>query len=893
MRNNLESPIQPKVFHHIVTTGPPCFARPRRLAPDKLRVAKDEFEYMLQMGICRPSSSPWASPLHLARKKTGDWRPCGDYRRLNSQTVADRYPLPNIQDCTLALHGSSVFSKLDLERAFMHLPVHPEDVPKTAVTTPFGMFEFMKMPFGLRNASQTFQRFVDSIVRDLPFIYTYIDDWLLFSKSRAEHLRHLDIVLQRLHDHGLSINVEKCQFLQDSIDFLGYTISSKGISPMKDKVSAIESYPRPKTVAELKRFLGMINFYHRFCPHLADIQSSLHISSTKNDQRPVEWNSDMLEAFEKCKQTLSADTLLVFPDPDATLSIMCDASQTAIGGAIHQTKNDRLYPLAFFSRKLRPAELNYSTYDRELLSIHETIRHFSYILEGRTFSIYTDHRPLIYAFTKSSERMSPRQIRHLSYISQFSTDIRHVKGLENTPADALSRVDTILKSPILPTDIASAQNSDEELANLLSSNSTSLRLQRLRLDSCTLICDTSRGIIRPFVPTPLRAVIFRHFHGISHPGARATARLISERFVWPSMQKDIKHWSRHCHHCQSSKIHRHEKSPLVPFLKPNARFACIHIDVVGPLPNSNGFVYLLTCIDRFTKWIEALPMTDQMAATVATTFFNGWVSRFGTPITVVADRGRNFESSLFHQVSSLLGIEIRHTTSYHPQCNGLVERSHRSIKAALMSRLEDSRSDWYYELPIVLLGLRSVVKPDIGATPSELVYGTTLRLPGELLEKSTQNVNAPTIDYVVKLRSLFDRVRPADTNWHSSQKVFSNPALHSASHVYLRFDGVRHSLQRPYTGPYRVLRRTPKTFDILINNKRSTVSRDRLKPAFVLPDQMDQASSPTPSLPNRSPSPTPNPEPTPLPDTPALPRSTTTRSGRRVRFPSALSDFTI
>ncbi|BES97749.1 multicellular organismal development [Nesidiocoris tenuis] len=286
-------------------------------------------------------------------------------------------------------------------------------------------------------------------------------------------------------------------------------------------------------------------------------------------------------------------------------------------------------------------------------------------------------------------------------------------------------------------------------------------------------------------------------------------------------------------------------------------------------------------------------MSDQTAATVATTFFNGWVSRFGAPITVVADRGRNFESSLFHQVSSLLGIEIRHTTSYHPQCNGLVERSHRSIKAALMSRLEDSRSDWYYELPIVLLGLRSVVKPDIGATPSELVYGTTLRLPGELLEKSTENVNAPTIDYVVKLRSLFDRVRPADTNWHSSQKVFSNPALNTASHVYLRFDGVRHSLQRPYTGPYRVLRRTPKTFDILINNKRSTVSRDRLKPAFVLPDQTDQASSPTPSLPNRSPSPTPDPDATPLPDTPALPRSTTTRSGRRVRFPSALSDFTI
>ncbi|KAL1114986.1 hypothetical protein AAG570_007809 [Ranatra chinensis] len=262
--------VRHSVTHTIETKGQPVAAKPRRLTPDRYNIAREEFRRMMEDGICRPSKSAWASLLHIVTKPDGGIRPCGDYRQLNDRTLPDRYCVPNVGDLSINLYGKKVFSKLDLERAYFNIPIAESDIPKTAITTPFGLFEFTRMCFGLRNASQTFQRFMDAIFRDLPYVFVYIDDILVSSVDHTEHEVHLREVIRRLAEQGLTLNLHKCLFGVHEVDFLGYRISSSGISPRQTKVEEITSYPRPETVNGLRKFLGMVNFYRRSLPHAGD-----------------------------------------------------------------------------------------------------------------------------------------------------------------------------------------------------------------------------------------------------------------------------------------------------------------------------------------------------------------------------------------------------------------------------------------------------------------------------------------------------------------------------------------------------------------------------------------------------------------------------------------------
>ena len=404
----------------------PVSKTPYRLAPTEMAELKKQLEELTDKGFVRPSSSLWGAPVLFVKKKDGTFRLCIDYRGLNKVTIKNKYPLPRIDELLDQLQGASWFSKIDLASGYHHIAISEADVSKTAFRTRYGHYEFVVMPFGLTNAPAAFMKLMNNIFREFldKFVIVFIDDILIYSRSKEEHVEHLRIVLQRLRDHQLFAKLSKCSFWQKKIGFLGHVISEEGVAVDPEKITTITHWPRPKNATEIRSFLGLAGYYRKFVEGFASIAKPLTQLTCKDAK--FEWTEACEESFGKLKEHLTQTPILVLPKAGVPYAVYTDASGTGLGCVF-----------AYASWQLRKHEINYPTHELELAAVVFALKVWRAYLYGEKVQVFTDHKSLKYIFTQAD--LNLRQRRWTEFLADYDLDIAYHPGKANLVADALSR----------------------------------------------------------------------------------------------------------------------------------------------------------------------------------------------------------------------------------------------------------------------------------------------------------------------------------------------------------------------------------------------------------------------------------------------------------------------
>ena len=762
--DKLPEKLPPERFidHEIDLTpgAPPPSRSAYRLPKPEMDELQTQLTMLLERGFIEPSKSPYGAPVFFVKKADGTLRMVCDWRELNRITIKNKACLPNVDDLFDTIQGSMYFSKLDLHSGYNQVRIKESDIPKTAINTPFGHFQFRVMGFGLTNAPATFQTMMNDILRPYlrKFVVVFLDYILIFSKSWEEHLEHVRTVLEILKANQLYCKPSKCKFGATEIGFLGHRITGTTLAPDPEKIKAVEDWPLPKSVSDVRKFLGFANYFRRFINHYSVISQSLEEITGKNAR--FSWNAARQHAFQQLKTALLEAPVLQLANIDLPFRVDTDASDCAVAGVLLQRPDNdsEWHPVSYASRKLTPAERNYTAAERETLAVVFALQEWRMYL-FKHFDLYTDNMDVIYLRTKPC--ITKREARWVEFLADYDFTTHHRSGDSNV-ADPLSRRPdyqlnglefSLEVQPEVSQLICKEYDKDSELLPIIkrlkASSEDAIHKRYTWNENTQRLYLISSGQSRLCIPQgSLRLQLLQENHDCAiagHQGRYRTYLKLSRHFYWPGMGKSVQKFVKSCDRCQRVKGSQLKSGLLQSLPVPDRPWSDISMDFIMGLPlTTRGHSAIYTFVDRLTKQVHLIPTSCHVdARETARLYIDHVFVHHGLSKTIVCDRDPRFTSTFFQEVFAILGTDIKMSTANHPQTNGMTERVNRVVEDTLRAFVNHHQDNWDQLLPLCEFAINDSCQASTGETPFFLNHGQHPLTPSSIINNAAGRRDHP------------------------------------------------------------------------------------------------------------------------------------------------------